>query len=165
MVSGAFFAGGKGYRSIPKGAQSLLLTKASSPSQVVASFDVAATSDDRYTVVLYGDNQTFGLRTRLVQDEPPDIDDGAALRVIHGATGAAALSVSVEGGSPRVVAFGDNTDYISTAAGSVRVTTARAADGRVATSTSLNLESGRSYTYLVAGELGYYVKGVLFVDQ
>ena len=160
------FAGSKGYRSLPDAAQTLSLTRSHAASEVYGSFAVTATSTDRYTILLYGDNSTFGLRTRLIKDEIPASSDGsAAIRIIHGVTQAAEVSVAVGGSPSQLVAFGENTPYLTTPVGAVNVSAVRAVDGAVIRSGSIETKPGKAYTLLLAGELGYYVKSVLFEDS
>lgn len=165
VVSQAVFAGSKGYRPLPSGSQSLSLARTLSPSQVVASFNASVESRDRYSLLLYGDVQTFGLRARLIKDEIPSDISGAAIRFVNGATGASSVIVNVSGGAGTEVEFGQNSDYFFTSPGEVSVRVTRRADGAVVASANLTLEEGAAYTYFVAGQVGYYVKGVLLRDQ
>lgn len=165
VVSQAMFAGSKGYRPLLSGTQSLSLTRTLSPSQVVASFDATIESRDRYSLLLYGDLQTFGLRTRLIKDEIPSDISGAAIRLVNGVTGAASVVVTVSGSGGADVEFGQNSDYLSTSPGEVPVRVTRKSDGAVVATATLSLEQGGAYTYFIAGQLGYYAKGVLLRDQ
>jgi hypothetical protein len=45
------------------------------------------------------------------------------------------------------------------------VSTSRIADGQPASSNVLVAEQGKAYTVLVAGEIGYYSKGVIYTDN
>lgn len=165
VVSQAVFAGSKGYRSLRAGEQVLSLTRALNSGDVIASFSENIAKGGRYSILLYGDGETFGLRTRLIVDEVPMSVSGAAVRVVNGVTGAASLNVSISGGASEKVGFGQNSEYIETSAGDVTISTSRAADGRAVSSVTRTLEAGRAYTVLVAGEIGYYVKSVLFTDK
>jgi len=165
VVSQAVFAGAKGYRSLRPGEQVLSLTRALNSGDVIASFNQNIAKGGRYSILLYGDGETFGLRTRLIVDEVPASISGAAVRVVNGVTGAASLNVSISGGGSEQVGFGQNSQYIETSAGDVTISTSRAADGRVVSSVTRTLQAGRAYTVLVAGEVGYYVKSVLFTDK
>lgn len=165
VVSQAVFAGSKGYGSLPSGAQSLTLTRTLSPSQVVASFDATVESQDRYSLLLYGDSQTFGLRTRLIKDDVPSDVSGASIRVVNGATGASSVIVAFSGGAGTEVEFGQNSQYLSISSGTITVRSTRRSDGAVVTSANVSLEEGAAYTYLIAGQVGYYTKGVLFRDR
>lgn len=165
VLSKQFFAGEKGYRSLPSVAQRLSLIRTGTPSDVYGSFAVKADSRGRYTVLFYGDNTTFGLRSRLIKDEIPPSGSGASLRIINGASRASDVLVTVEGNPSEVVTFGGNTGYIATAGGAVNVVVARSADGYPVQSGPVELQPGKAYTLLLAGEIGYYVKSVLFTDS
>ena len=41
----------------------------------------------------------------------------------------------------------------------------RSNDGHVAASSVIDAQDGKAYTVLVAGEIGYYSKGVIFTDN
>ncbi len=165
VVSQAVFAGSKGYRSLGSGEQILSLTRSLNSGDVIASFNESIAKGGRYSILLYGDEETFGVRTRFIVDEIPASISGAAVRVVNGVTGAASLTVSVSGVAPQRVGFGQNSEYIETSAGEVTISTSRAADGQRVSSISRTLQAGRAYTVLVAGEIGYYVKSVLYTDK
>jgi len=165
VVSQAVFAGSKGYRSLAHGEQVLSLTKAFTPTDVIASFNTSVASHDRLSLLLYGDNLTFGLRARLIVDEVPSPITGAVVRVVNGVTGASALAVTVEPGQPLQVGFGENSEYAQASPGSVHITAARTVDGSLIVSTNQTLEEGHAYTLLISGQIGYYVKPTLFVDE
>ena len=160
------FAGTKGYRSLPEAPQSLNLIRSQATSDVIGSFAVTVASTDRYSLLLYGDTVTFGLKTRLIKDEIPTTSDGSAfIRVVNAVAQAAEASIVV-GSSPReVVSFGGNTLYIPTAPGAVNVSAVRTVDGAVIRAGAIEVKPGRAYTLLLAGELGYYVKSVVFEDS
>jgi hypothetical protein len=164
LLSQQVFAGTKGYRGLPDGIQTLSLTRTQTPSDVKGTFSVGATSNDRYTILLYGDTTTFGLRTRLIKDEIPELNGNAAIRVINGVTKAAEVTVTVGSSSAQSVAFGGDSGYILTAPGAVTITAARSVDGSPLQSGPITLAGDTAYTLLLAGEVGYYVKSVLFTD-
>jgi hypothetical protein len=165
VVSQQFFAGDMGYRSISSGPQVLSLTRAFNPGDVLASFSVNASSTARYSVLLYGDLQSSGLRTRLIEDSVPLDLSGAAIRVVHGIVGATALNVAISSGSSVVVGLGQNSDYVQVEPGDVKVEGFSAADGTAVGTLTVSTEAGRAYTVLFAGEAGFYSKPVSFVDR
>jgi hypothetical protein len=140
------------------------LTRTQTPSSVIGNFSVEASSNDRYTILLYGDSTIFGLRTRLIKDEIPETNGNASIRVVNGVSRASDVTVSVGAAPAQAVSFGGATDYIVTAGGVVNVSAVRTVDGSPIQSGPVNLEAGRAYTLLLAGEVGYYLKSVLFVD-
>jgi hypothetical protein len=164
LLSQQVFAGTKGYRALPEGTQRLSLTRTGTPSDVYSSFAVNAASDERYTVLLYGDVATFGLRTRLLKDKVPTTGGGAWIRVVNGVTQAADLTVTVGSSPAQVIPFGGDTGYVSASPGALYVSASRTTDGYPVQSGALTLEEGKAYTFLLAGEIGYYVKSVLFTD-
>jgi hypothetical protein len=131
---------------------------------VIDTVSVEASSGDRYTILLYGDNANFGLRTKLIKDEIPEAAGNALLRVVNGVTQAADVTVSIGSSPAQTIAFGGNTDYVATPGGAVNVSAVRATDGSPIQSGPITLEAGKAYTLLLAGEVGYYVKSTLFVD-
>ncbi len=165
LVSQQFFAGDKGYRSLPEGSQVLSLTRTLNPADVLASFSVDAGSASRYSILFYGDLQNLGLRTRLIEDEGPEDISGAAIRVVNGVAGAATLQVSITSADSQLVGFGQNSEYITTSAGELHIAAKRAADSSPAGSLVVNAQTGRAYTVLFAGEAGFYTKAVLFTDR
>jgi hypothetical protein len=166
VISKAVFAGDKGYRSAPSGSQSYNLTRAAAPSQVVASLPITVEGDSRHTVLFFGDTQVFGLRAKVIADQIPDSFSGAVVRVVNGVTGASAVTANVGTTSLPVTPFGGASDYVEVPVGSgVSIVASRAADGRRAASATVDLVEGGAYTFLVAGEVGYYSRGVLFRDR
>jgi hypothetical protein len=161
------FVDAKGYRSLPFGEQSISITRALNPDVVLASFPVTSSGNDAYSILLYGDAGTSGLKTKLIKDSPPLFANSAAVRFVNGATAAASLRVNVTGwnGGARVIQFGDASEYAEAPAGVVRVVASRSNDGRVAAVLDYNLLPGRAYTVLIGGEVGYYSKGVVFQDR
>jgi hypothetical protein len=165
VVSQVRFADTKGYRSASSGAQTLSLTKVFNPSSVIGTADATISSGSRYSLLLYGDVQTFGLRTRLIEDLVPQEISGAAIKIVNGVTGVAAINVSAASVGAQSVPFGENSEYISVPAGEIVVASSRASDGRSVSSATVTLSAGKAYTMLIAGQLGYYVTSVLFVDK
>ena len=164
LLSQQVFAGEKGYRSLPDGSQTLSLTRSRNPSAVLSTFAVDATSEDRYTVLLYGDVVTFGLRSRLLKDEVPTTRGSSWVRVINGVTQAADVTVTVGASAAQSIPFGGDTGYIAAGPGPINVSASRTTDGYPLQSGAITVEAGKAYTLLLAGEIGYYVKGVLFTD-
>ena len=170
VVTQIRFAGSRGYRRVPSGAQVLSLTRAFSPSQVVESFNVDVQPSDQYSILMYGDNQTFGVRAKLLKDEVPSDITGAAVRLVNGVTGASAVNFSAAVGATVAVqsqvSFGDASDYLRIgSAGELILSASRSADGRIVARSTVQLAEGGCYTFFVAGEVSYYTKGILFRDR
>jgi Domain of unknown function (DUF4397) len=164
IVSQAVFAASSSYRSLPSGTQVLSLTTAFNSTQVIATFNLDVSSDSRQSIVLYGDNQSRGTETKLLNDQLPESFTGGLIRVVNGATGASALSVSTPTDS-LTVDFGASSQYVKVTPGVVQVVSRVALDGAIVTTNALTVEEGRAYTVLIAGEVGYYAKGVVFSDN
>ena len=165
VVSQAMFGLADSYKSLRSGAQILSLTKAFNTSQVVDSFSVNYAAGDRYSILLYGDHGAFGVRTALIHDEFPASFDGSLVRVVDGMTVASTLTVTASGAAPFAVSFGESSDYVAVPAGSVTVQAVRSSDLRAASTAVVAAQNGKAYTVLVAGELGYYTKAVVFADN
>lgn len=164
IVSQAVFAASSSYRSLPSGTQVLSLTTAFNSTQVIATLNLDVSSDSRQSIVLYGDNQSRGTETKLLNDQLPESFTGGLIRIVNGATGAAALSVSTPTDS-LTVDFGASSQYVNATPGVVQVVSRVALDGAIVTTNALTVEEGRAYTVLIAGEVGYYAKGVVFSDN
>ena len=168
IVSGVVFADTKGYRRLPAGSQTLTLSRALDSAAKVASFEVTSSGDDSYSVLLYGSVAGGGLRTALIPDLLPSTGEtsGVLVRFVHGLEGASSLSVAASGGDAKYsIGFGEASDYIVTGAGAVRLVARRGVDSVTVVSLTEQLEEGGVYTVLVAGEAGYYSKGVVFRDR
>lgn len=165
VLSQQFFAGDKGYRALSGGVQVLSLSRTLDPADVLATFSVDVAPADRYSILLYGDLQNLGLRTRLIEDKVPEEIAGALVRVVNGVAGAATLTVSVSPGETTQLGFGQNSDYLVTQSGEVKVAAHRTADGSGAGSITVSAQQGRAYTVVFAGEVGFYAKAVVFSDR
>jgi hypothetical protein len=166
VTAKVYFADKKGYRRLSSGSQSLSLVSALNTSDVVASFDVTSSGDDAYSILLYGSLNGSGLKAKLLEDAAPEEFSGALVRFVHGVTAASAITVNATGSEgPQQVSLGAVSDYMAVAPGSVRLTASRAADSQRLVSITETLDEGGAYTVLVAGEAGYYTKGVLFRDR
>jgi hypothetical protein len=166
VSSRVYFADSKGYRGLSSGSQSLSLVSALNSSDVVASFDITSSGDDAYSILLYGSLNGTGLRTKLLQDAAPKEFSGALVRFVHGVAGASTITVDAAGATgPQQVSLGAASDYLAVPPGSIRLTASRAADSQRLVSITETLDEGGAYTVLVAGEAGYYTKGVLFRDR
>lgn len=163
----AVFALDDGYHALPSGSLNLLLTRAANPGSILDSFAVTADERSKFSILLCGDNTTFGLRTALLTDEPPTDRSRAHIRIVDGVTGAAAIVVRVSSQSEvqeREIPFGEASEYISVSGDTASIRVVRAVDGRVISSGSVGVKAGQAYTYLIAGELDYFVKPLLLID-
>jgi hypothetical protein len=164
----AVFGLNNGYNALPSGLLNLTMTRTSTPSVVVDKAQVAVDSDSRVSILLYGDNATFGLRATVLTDGAPEDRSNARVRIVDGVTAAAEIVGTVSSGVEERsvnVKFGEASDYLAVPPGVATLQVVRAADGRFVASTTATLEAGKEYTYLVAGEVQFFVKGLLLTDR
>lgn len=165
VVSQARFTSVSAYRSLRSGPQILSLTKAFNAAQVIDSFKVDYESGVRYSILLFGDHGPYGIHAALIKDEVPATIEGAVVRVVNGVMGSSTVSATIGSAGASTVKFGEAGEYVVVPAGSLTVSTSRTADGQPASSNVLVAEQGKAYTVLVAGEIGYYSKGVIYTDN
>jgi hypothetical protein len=155
------------YQAAPSGAQSLVLVR--SASNDVVSVGQAAVAPESKISVLVFDGAGGGLQSTVLYDQFPRTFQGALVRVVHGISGVTTVrvvatsgnGVSVVGSAP----LGGASEYLAVAPGLVTLNSMRGADSRQVNSAVVPVEEGRAYTVLLAGELGYYVKSVLYSDN
>jgi hypothetical protein len=168
VSTGSRFAVGSFYQELPHGAQTVSLRRAGDAGRVIASSSAVVDSSSKLSFFLFGDSD-FGIQSKLLQDSFPEFFQGALLRIVNGTVGAAKINSVVSGsaGSPLAVAtsYGTASNYLSVSPGIIAVSSARAADGASVNVTSLVAEEGRAYTLLIAGQVGYFVKGVVYSDK
>lgn len=170
VISQVFFGGSNSYRKIPADQQTISITRAFTPSRVVASFDVDGSLIERSSLLLYGDLSSLGLKVKMIEDNIPDRFEESALKFVHGLVGASAILVSghVDGRLlfEELIEFGGASEYVNVPMEqAVQLVIHRVVDGRLIESPSFTLEKGRAYTALVTGEVGYYTKTVLYNDN
>ena len=168
VSEGSRFAVSNFYHELPGGAQTVSLVRARTPGRVVASAPVVVNSASKLSFFIYGDSQ-FGLDSRVLEDSFPSQFQGSLLRLVNGTTGASKINSVITSAAGAAVAvstsYGDASKYVAVTPGVVTVSSSRAADGASVNSTSLVLEEGRAYTVLIAGQVGYFVKGVVYDDN
>lgn len=164
----AFFGVDNGFHRIPAGQLNLLITRTGRPDVVVGVIPAEVSAESKLSVLLYGDNGTFGLRTVALQEPPRPRSDRAQVRFVDGVTGAATVQftvrVGVTTGDAVEVPFGSASTFSEVAPGPVVIRAARSVDGRVLASQTVQLEAGKVYSFLVAGEAEYFVKGLLLEE-
>jgi hypothetical protein len=152
------------YSGLPIGEQNLTIRPLGGDGVESFTFPVSVSPRKRFSVLVFGTRETFGINAKLFEDTLPEIPDGsAAVRVVHGLSGASVLSGAV-GGVAFEAPFGDATEYLIVPAGEVAVSARRAADGRVAVSGVRTVANRRAYTLVIAGELGYLALTNLLED-
>ncbi len=170
LISQVFFGGSISYRNISAVPQTISITRAFTPSRVVASFDIDGALIERSSLLLYGDLSSLGLRATIIEDDVPSRVEESALKFVHGLVGASAILVSgyLDGRLlfEESIDFGGVSAYVTVPMDqAVQIVIHRVVDGRLVESPSFALEKGRAYTALVTGEVGYYTKTVLYNDN
>lgn len=170
LISQVFFGGSVSYRKISADQQTISITRAFTPSRVVASFEFDGSLIERSSLLLYGDLSSLGLRATVIEDNLPDRFEESALKFVHGLVGASAILVSgyVDGRLlfEELIEFGGASEYVNVPMEqAVQMVIHRVVDGRLIESPSFTLEKGRAYTALVTGEVDYYTKTVLYNDN
>lgn len=152
------------YTGLPLGEQNLTVRPMGAEGVESFSFPVQVSPRKRFSVLVFGTRETFGVQASLFEDSLPDIPEGsAAVRVLHGLSGASALRGSV-GGVGFETDFGGATEYLIVPAGDIAVNASRSADGRVAVSGVRSVANRKAYTLIVSGELGYLALTNLLED-
>jgi len=165
VVSGGKFGEPTLYGALAVGPQSITMTRALTPSVVIGSQTIEVGERQRFTYLLYGDNASFGLSARVFSDDPGVYTDGEGkIRVINGVTGAARVTVSVDGKIVGEASFGGSLDYISLAIGIHQVSLRRSADNASLGSVQVTVQAESASTIFVAGEIDYYTKVSLVSD-
>jgi len=141
------------------------ITTAKRPDNV--SFTVPVDQDQlgRLTVVVFGDISTFGVRNTSFFEPEVEIPEGTVgIRVIHGVTRAQDIEASFNGQSVDAVTFGGVGEYIFIEPGDIEYLIRRKVDQRVIASGVYSLEEDKAYTFLVGGEVEYFVSVRPYLD-
>jgi hypothetical protein len=170
LISQVFFGGSISYENISAVPQTISITRAFTPSRIVASFDIDGALVERSSLLLYGDLSSLGLRATIIEDDVPGRVEESVLKFVHGLVGASAIVVSghVDGRLlfEELIEFGGASAYVNVPMEqAVQLVIYRAVDGRLIESPSFAFEKGKAYTALVTGEVGYYTKTVLYNDN
>lgn len=160
------FGQSSGYISTRGEAQSLSLTTSNIPAELQATVSVPLEASDVKTVLFYGNHGSIGVRTAVISDPQQSVGDGSAMiRVIHGAVGAAAVSFTVNGASLGSAEFGEASDYKAVTAGPAAIVAKRVSDGGTIFNSTLTLESGKTYSLFLSGDMTYLATGALLSDD
>ena len=119
------------------------------------------------SIILFGDRETFGERISVINDGLPANISGAAVRVVHGALGAAQISAAVGATSiSNGTAIGTASEYVEVAAGvDIPVIVRRAADGQALYRATVSLEQGKAYSIFVSGNTTLLSHGEMLTDN
>lgn len=135
------------------------LSLRSNTGQTVSSHEFNLSDSKRANVLFYGDLSNFGLRSSLIYNEIPELDNQVAIRVLHAVVGAGQVDLQVAGSGISGTDFGKASDYLvipfTTLA---NVVVRRTADQRSIQSLPLALENNTAYSVFVSGEIGLFTK-------
>ena len=155
------------YSALSTGEQVVSLSPAAVSSEVAASFTIDVKKHERRSVLVFGGEAfSSGLQTRLLDDAHETPQAGSALlRTVHGAYGASEFRVIVDGNVFSAgIGFGEDNGYREISAGVHEISLYRATDGARIAGIAPILESGKAYTLLAAGHIGYFITTPLLED-
>lgn len=167
VVTTAYFGEQTLYGELSTGPQNISLTRLQNTSRVVSTTSLTVEKNQRRTLLLYGNNETFGLRTALLADAPGDIPQGkAAVRVVHALVGAG--NVNVNSGAVVLasgVNFGEGSSYSMVDTGVHSLAAFRGSDALQVGSATVEFVPGVAYTILVTGEVGALALVKIYEDN
>lgn len=154
------------YISSGTGDLTVTLTRSTLSSDVVFSQALSLGKGDVFSILVYGDRKALGERIALIPDPGVAVTSGnSAIRFIHAAGGAASIAASAADTlAASDLAFGAASDYLEVPSGDQVIRVRRVSDGGLILNPTLSLQSGKSYSYLVKGEIGTIVTGELLAD-
>jgi len=160
------FGDASNYLALDTGVQIISLHRANT-NEIIGQLSADVKKGELRTIIISGSRaQTNGVVVNANLGVPPQLDSSsAAIRVAHGAYGAATISAVL--GSTALaqpIGFAEVSDYQVVPAGGVSVSVTRSVDGAALYSGSFDANAGASYTVFVAGEIGYYIKTSVISD-
>ena len=161
----AAFARPSYYEALPEGDQVVSVVKANAVGSVVLQQPVTVSKERKIDLLVYGDRGELGIHAGVISSERPELSGAeAGVRFIHALNGAASLGVAFGAGASFNLEYGTASEYQVVPAGSVTYSATRSVDGRLVASSSVELQSGRFYTVLLCGEVGYFEVHPLYTD-
>ncbi|MCB0320120.1 MAG: DUF4397 domain-containing protein [Bdellovibrionales bacterium] len=156
-----------GYRKVAEGGQVVNFSTANSGgTDHITNRSFTVEPEARYTVFLFGDQSELGLRSAFLSDFLGEIPPNVGMvRVLHSVDSANGISAKLGSASTVHVSFGGASSYFEVPAGPVSYSATRESDGAPLASGAFEIEAGRAYTLLIAGEVGVFVRGVLYSDS
>lgn len=160
------FASPIGYAKASNGTQPITVTEAMNLSGAIVNYSAEIAKGSLFSILVYGEEGKGTRSTTLIQDSIPELGKtDAAIKVVHGSFGAAAVSLSLSGVEVAQAPYGNGSNYVVTPAGAVAVTVNRVVDSKNLFSGTLTLEPKRAYTILMAGDINDFSKAVLYLDR
>jgi hypothetical protein len=159
------FAESTGFAELPKGEQTISIQTVDGGSGPF-NFSVSIEDRDRVQVLIYGSREVFGINATLLESKKLEIPDGfAAVRVANGVTGTDTVQGSIGTSElPAAVSLGNASKHLFVPFGATLIKLTRSADSKVLANQQLNVENGKSYTFVLNGEVDYLVVGNLVED-
>lgn len=155
-----------GFIGVSRKPQTITVVPTKNLSPILFQQQFSLANNEHTTVLLYGNNESLGLRFSVIRDNrPAEAGSSAAIRVIHATNAALTLKGTIDG-APLAdsVPFGGASDYMLVPAGSHTITVSRSADSLRLFTRSTELQQGKSYSVFVTGEAGYHVTGRILED-
>lgn len=165
-LTSAKFADASAYAALDTKSQIIALRRANT-SEVIEQLNFDVKAGELRTIIIAGSrSENGGVQARANLDSIPELDgSSAAVRIAHGAFGAATVDASINGnaiGHP--VGFTSTSGYNIVPAGAVSVSVVRSVDSSQLYSGTFSAAPGGAYTIFVAGEVGYYIKSSVLTD-
>ncbi len=149
------------YFKLPEGNQTLQLFRRADALNAISEKTLNVNPNGKYSLLVFGNRSGLGTGTKILTDGfSGNIPEGKiAVRVIDATVGATTIDFSFNSANSGRVSFGSDSEYqiISLDPSStLNFSATRSVDSRQVISQNLTLESGKSYSLFVAGEIGLY---------
>lgn len=160
------FAISSRYSKLSRREQTISLSRRETPDQTLFSLAFSADSARKQNILVYGNGITLGVAfSAFASDTALAVDGMAAVRVVHALVGAQQLKPSVSGAADILgLDFGGVSAYTAVTPGTIALSGQRVADSLAVYSGSHEVKANKSYTFLVTGEIGYFVAAAQYED-
>ncbi len=150
LVQSARYAQPRFYSPIPSGSVDLKVERANTPGSVIRSFAGEFAANTEYTIVVYGQIDSTGLRLALLEDTTERPEPGMALVNVFNGYIEDSISVTVGDASYSGVSFGASGGYQTISAGETVVTVRNGSGGLLGSFTTELPDQGEA-TIAVVG--------------
>lgn len=166
LLQTAQFGKTTSYIKAKAGLQTFFLSETQNPTGLLDQFDLDLSQGSRISLLFFGNQTSLGLHSSVLDQAKPELAPGmAAIRVVHGLVGALNLSAFLDTDTlAKNIAFGSAAEYIPVSPGIRTFWAQRAADGLTVYSAAKEIKAGEYYTFLVAGEVDYFVNSTTYQD-
>ena len=158
VLQTARFSDPSPYLPLSPGQTDFSVTISKRPGDLLGQFSFNVVKGEKRSLLVVGGTESLPLEVReiLTTDIEPEANQ-AAISLIHGAIGAAAVRLLIDGQDSGVeVAYGQGSAPFLIPSGQHSFSVRRAADSTTIGNYSLLVESKSQYTLLVAGEVDYF---------